>query len=121
MAYQVLVLEDDYAIRDMIVSLLQDEGYRVLGAANGLEGLEVVQQSPPDLILLDLHLPLMDGKEFARELARREIHIPLIVVSAAIEAEEWAEAMGAVAYLSKPFELEELNIAVAAIRTRART
>lgn len=120
MAYLVLVLEDDNAIREMIVSLLQDEGYRVLGAATGLEGLTVVQQSRPDLILLDLYLPVMNGKEFARELARREIHIPMIVVSAAIEAEEWAEAVGAVACLSKPFELEDLTNAVATIRTRAR-
>ncbi|HUX87779.1 MAG TPA: response regulator [Chloroflexota bacterium] len=120
MAYQVLVLEDDTAIREMIVSLLQDEGYHALSAANGLEGLEVVQQSLPDLILLDLHLPLMSGKEFANELTRREIPIPIIVVSASLDAEEWATEIGAVAWLGKPFELEELSDAVAAACTCIR-
>lgn len=120
MANQVLVLEDDFAIREMITSLLEDEGYRVLGAANGLEGLEVVHTSRPDLIVLDLHLPLMNGMEFAQALARENVQIPLIVVSAALDAEEWAEAAGAAATLSKPFELEDLTRAVAAVCVRAQ-
>jgi CheY-like chemotaxis protein len=69
----ILVVEDDPATRDAVVALLEDEGYVVMGAANGLQALEILARSePPSLILLDLMMPVMDGWKFLAERRRIE-------------------------------------------------
>lgn len=92
-----------------MVGSLEDEGYDVQTATNGVKALEAVQQSAPTLILLDMRMPVMDGWAFAR--AYRELptpHVPIIVLTAARDAGVYADQVEAAAHLAKPFDLNEL-------------
>lgn len=106
---KLVVVDDDAAIRDILEMVLSSEGYEVLTAADGFAALEAVRRSPPDLILLDIKMPVMSGSEFAK--AYREApgpHAPIVVLTAAQDAQGRATELGAEAYLPKPFELEDL-------------
>ena len=108
---EVMVIEDDFAIRETLRELLEEEGYRVVWAANGLEALSRLQRGqPPQLILLDLMMPVMDGWEFRR--AQRGdstlASIPVVVMSADATADHEPEELAADAFLPKPFELGRL-------------
>jgi CheY-like chemotaxis protein len=83
-ARPLLVVEDDAPTREMIGRMLAKEGWAVIGAENGRVALERVAEAPPDLILLDLMMPEMDGFQFVTELRKREAwrSIPIIVVTA---------------------------------------
>ncbi len=109
----ILVIEDDVALRDMVKMALEDENYEVQVAGNGREGLECLARQKPDLILLDLRMPVMSGWEFAREMQARNGHpAPVLVMSAAKDAEREAAQIGAVGCLAKPFTLDGLARAV---------
>ena len=110
-ATTVLVVEDDFDLRDALVPILEYEGHRVVSAANGKEALERLQtMPPPSLILLDLMMPVMSGEEFRAEQLRDPAlaSIPVVVVSAHSSAEERAARLGAVGCVKKPFEIEDL-------------
>ena len=104
-ATRLLVLEDDQAIREILAGFLADEGYQVQTAASGHQALSMIADEQPDLILLDMWLPIMDGWAFAAELRARGLTIPLMVMTAAHDAQEWAEQIGAAGYASKPISL----------------
>lgn len=109
----ILVVEDDSSIQSLMALVLEEQGYRVETAANGRQGLDVFEQCSPDLILLDMNMPVMNGWEFARELrATHDSQVPIVVVTASAEAKKAAEDIGAVGCISKPFELEALLRAV---------
>ncbi len=111
---EVMVIEDDYAIRETLRELLQEAGYPVTGAANGREALAQLKVGHvPRLILLDLMMPVMDGLEFraAQQLDPVLAPIPVIVISAGHESERIG-AMAADGYLAKPFKLDALLAAV---------
>jgi two-component system response regulator MprA len=107
---RVLVVEDDQSLREVIAEALLEDGYLVDAATNGQAGLELARQSPPDLVILDLMMPRMDGEEFC--LAVRQIEplasVPIIVVSAARSVDDAGLRLGASASLRKPFDLFEL-------------
>lgn len=104
----ILVVEDETDLRDFVAAVLMAEGYRVVGASNGLEALEEVTRNKPDLILLDMRLPVMDGWEFAKQLnAKRNSRIPIIVMTA-LQAKQIAREINATAYLQKPFDIDDL-------------
>ena len=110
-ATTVLVVEDDFDLRDALVPILEYEGHRVVSAANGKEALERLHaMPPPSLILLDLMMPVMSGEEFRAEQLRDPTlaSIPVVVVSAHASAEERARRLGAVGCVRKPFEVEDL-------------
>jgi len=110
-ATTVLVVEDDFDLRDALVPILEYEGHRVVSAANGKEALERLQtMPPPSLILLDLMMPVMNGEEFRAEQLRDPTlaSIPVVVVSAHPGAEERARRIGAAGCVKKPFEIEDL-------------
>jgi CheY-like chemotaxis protein len=112
---RVLVVDDDDGVRELITSALADEGYDVATARDGAEALASARRDPPALILLDIRMPVMDGRDFAR--AYREAtgpHAPILVCTAALDGAETARAMGADGFLGKPFLLDELLGAVAA-------
>ena len=108
----VLVVEDDDTLRTLILDVLIAEGYDVLAARNGVAGLDLVRQTQPAVILLDAHMPVMDGGAFLS--AYRQTpgpHAPVVVISGARGAE--ATSLGASGapvdgILEKPFDLEEL-------------
>jgi len=104
---RVLVVEDVEFNRDLVVQLLEDE-YEILTATNGAEGLEVALRERPDLILMDLSLPVMDGWEATRRIKANETlrGIPIIALSAhAMKGDEdRARESGCDDYLSKPLD-----------------
>ena len=113
-ARRVLVVDDDPDILDALSEILEVEGYRVQRARNGREALQRLEQGLPDLVLLDLMMPVMDGWEFARSLdpgARP----PIIVLSADRNVSAKAKEIGALGWLAKPFELSELLAAVRSV------
>ncbi len=106
----ILVVDDDTDIREGLSALLESEGFAVSEARNGQEGLELIKELSPALILLDLMMPVMNGWEFGRQLRSRPewADIPVIVLSAAGNVRGKASEFGALAYLPKPFDVEEL-------------
>lgn len=113
---KILIVEDVEMNRDLLVQLLEEE-YELVEATNGKEGLEAAGRERPDLILLDISLPEMDGWEVTRRVRADEAlrHIPIIAVTAHAMAgdEEKAYAEGCSAYLSKPIDEDELWAKVA--------
>ncbi len=114
----VLIIEDEKSICDFISKILGTNDYKVTSAPTGKEGLEVLTSLMPDLILLDLGLPDMDGLEIIRS-TRKWSSIPIIVISARTQEKEKVLALdaGADDYITKPFGTEEL---LARIRTAIR-
>ena len=116
---RVLVVDDDPDIRRVLVYALSDEGYEVDQAPDGHLALELVAQNPPDIILLDMKMPGVDGWAFARLYRERfEHHAPIIVLTAAQDAEQRAADIKAESYLSKPFDLDGLIMRVANVAKR---
>jgi CheY-like chemotaxis protein len=120
---QILVVDDDANLRHVLRHKLEQEGYSVILAANGFEALAQVQNHPPDLILLDLLMPAMDGYEVLMRL-RGDLNmtdIPVIVISALERgpAQKWSEAWGAVDFISKPFSLRKMVARVNSLLGRA--
>jgi urea transport system substrate-binding protein len=106
---RILVVDDDPDMQDVMALALEAGDYRVDRASNGQEALERVEERMPDLILLDMRMPVMDGWAFSAELRRRYGHrVPLVVCTAAEDARRRGREVAAVGCLSKPFELEEL-------------
>jgi DNA-binding response OmpR family regulator len=108
----ILVVEDDVSILDMVMQILRSEGYPVVGAKNGVEGLAECDRRTPSLILLDMRMPRMDGWEFSAALRARGIASPVVVMTAADDARRWADEVGADGYVVKPFEFFELLASV---------
>lgn len=112
----VLVVEDDIALRALVVLVLQREGYKVTTAVHGLDALERIGAGMPDLILLDIKMPVMSGGEFAavyRERYAEDSRAPVIVMTAAEHAARRAQEIGANGFLAKPFVINELVRTVA--------
>jgi len=103
------VVDDDQDLRSLVAMVLEEEGYTVETAADGRQGLDAVNRGMPDLILLDMKMPVMDGWEFAREFrARYNFKVPIVVLTAAADAKKRAEETGAVDWIGKPFDLDTL-------------
>ena len=105
----ILVVDDDDAIRDVVSTLLAEEGYEVVTAASGEEALAVLDHGEPSLVMLDMRMPVMDGWQFAEQLRQRfDGRVPVVVMTAAVDAAKRAEQVSAAAAVSKPFELDEM-------------
>lgn len=104
----ILVVDDDPDILEALSDILLAEGFAVRRARNGQEALARLSPAPPDLILLDLMMPVMDGWQFAHELRSLGYGTPLLVLSADQAVERHANQLLASAYLAKPFDLDEL-------------
>ncbi|HYO52402.1 response regulator [Archangium sp.] len=115
---KLLIVDDEVAILEALTDILSVEGYEVATAANGAEGLEHVHKDPPDLILLDLMMPVMDGQEMLRRLKEDTAlrSIPVVVMSAGRVSK--SELQGS-HFLAKPFELDDLLDTVAAELNKA--
>jgi CheY-like chemotaxis protein len=104
-----LVIEDDPDMRSLLVLMLEDRGHHVLAASDGRQGLDLLRHESPDLILLDMKMPVMDGWEFARQYrATHDSVSPIVVMTAAEDPRQRAEEVGAAAWLGKPVELDLL-------------
>ena len=117
---RVLVLDDEDEVRSVLMRTLQRAGHEALGAANGLEGLQVARTQPLDLVVTDLVMPEVDGLEFIRELGRLRPGMPVIAISGggvwdARSLLTVAGTLGALRTMSKPFELAEFLSLVAEV------
>lgn len=111
---RILVVDDEAVVRELVQWLLEDEGYHVLAVENGQVALSVVSTTTPNLILLDMGMPVMDGWAFAQAYAGLPgPHAPIVVCTAAVDAEQRAESIGAASFLRKPFKARELSYTVA--------
>ena len=105
----ILIVEDDDDLRDLVRTMLELEGFDVRTAQHGREALDRVAEHMPDLILLDIKMPVMDGRSFAVEFkARHGGLVPIVVMTAAEHAANRAQEVGAMGWLSKPFAFDEL-------------
>lgn len=105
----VLVIDDDQSIRELILLALQDEGYRVSTASDGVSALNLLQSTRPDVILLDMSMPVMSGVEFARVYRETDgPHAPIIALTAGRSPSMSATQISAAGYLAKPFDIDEL-------------
>jgi two-component system response regulator MprA len=116
---RVLVVEDDAEIADVLRRTLRQEGHEVRSAGDGVEALEVAEEFIPDLVVLDLGLPKLDGVEVLRRL-RAESDVPILILTARTETEDRVEGLdtGADDYLVKPFERQELLARMRALMRR---
>ena len=104
---RVLVVDDDPDIRDLLVSVLIDDGYEAMSAKNGRDALAVLDRWPADVVVLDLMMPVMDGWTFAERM-REKWSIPIVVLSAAGDLARQATRVGAADVVPKPFDIEML-------------
>lgn len=119
---RILVVEDDPIIRQTVTYALKRAGFDTLASADGLEGLEVATREHPDLIVLDLMLPGLDGYRFAEEVRRTNTEVAIIMVTALDGERDTVRGLdaGADDYLTKPFSMEELLARVRANLRRVR-
>jgi two-component system KDP operon response regulator KdpE len=119
-SYKTLIVDDDPKIRQLIRVNLEPRGYAVQEAADGLDAIKAIENNPPDLMLLDLVMPMMSGIDVC-VWTRKYFDMPIIVLSAQDEEQLKVQALdaGADDYISKPFSYEELMARVRAVMRRA--
>lgn len=119
MVYQILVVEDDVTLSETLVYNLERQGYGVLTTGNGRAALDIARTHPPDLLLLDVMLPGLDGFEVCRIL-RQELSVPILMLTARTDEVDKIVGLevGADDYLTKPFSMRELLARVKALLRR---
>ena len=105
----VLVIEDDQDIREVMEAILVDAGYRVATAADGADGVAEAASFDPDIIVLDLHMPQLDGGQVIRAYrGRADAHAKIVVVSAAARNDPLIGQLRVDDFITKPFEITDL-------------
>ncbi len=117
MSGTILVVDDDRGLQTALTEIFEDEGYRVAIAHDGYHALDQLAGVTPDLIVLDIGMPRMDGFTFADELVRRGLRpgIPMLVLTADGRAQQKAARVKAEGWLAKPFDVNELLERVAGL------
>lgn len=111
MQERILVCEDERFVRWALAEHLRESGYSVFEAADGIAALDIIGKSKPDAILLDLHMPRMDGFNVIRELKSSNSDIPVFVISGygQANANNMAAELGINGFIRKPFRLNEID------------
>ncbi|HEY0827415.1 MAG TPA: response regulator [Bacilli bacterium] len=114
MKKKVLIVDDQNGIRVLLVEVFSCEGYQTFQASNGKLALEIVRNESPDLVLLDMKIPGMDGLEILRQIRGINQQIKVIMMTAYGELDTIREATdrGALMHFTKPFDIDEMRIAV---------
>lgn len=122
MGQTLLIAEDDRAVRESLVRALQLEGYRAVAVGNGAEALEATARDQPDLILLDISMPIVDGLTVCKVLRADGNKVPVLMLTARTEIPDRVAGLdaGADDYLPKPFDLDELLARVRALLRRTQ-
>jgi DNA-binding response OmpR family regulator len=121
MPQTILIVDDETKLRQMIRLYLEQENYRVVEAANGRDALFVARESKPDLVILDLMMPEMNGYDFMRAYSK-EAEVPVIMLTARVEDQDkiLGLELGADDYVTKPFNVRELTARVRAVLRRGQ-
>ncbi len=111
---KILVVDDDAEVRMATRDFLSSKGYEVAVAEGGLEALRMIEASPPDVVLLDVAMPVMDGMETLRRIVATHPAMPVIMVTANADIEITSKVLqlGAADYVPKPFDLDYLDQAI---------
>ena len=114
MSAKILIVDDQYGIRILLNEIFQKEGYKTYQAANGVQALSIVEKDRPDLVILDMKIPGMDGLEILRRVKKHDETIQVIIMTAYGELDMIHEAMtlGAITHFAKPFDIDEIRAAV---------
>ena len=117
MKNKLLLVEDEPDLRLIVSEVLTDEGYEVLKASTGLEGLNIVKTEKPDIVVADVMMPVMDGFTMAKEIRKFNSNIPILFLTAKNTIDDIEEGFetGANDYLKKPFEFRELIVRIRAL------
>jgi two-component system, OmpR family, response regulator len=118
----VLIVDDEIAVADLLEDALTLGGYQTLRAENGMEALRLVREQSPDLLLLDINMPLMNGFEVLSRMRERGIDTPVLFLTARDDRDDEKHGLklGADDYVTKPFGVEELILRVKAVLRRAK-
>ena len=111
---RILVVDDDENLRWILQTQLDDMGYEASTAADGLQALDAIEQSPPSLVLTDLKMPGLSGRELLDRIRKEYPEVPVVIVTAfgTIQSAVHAMRAGAYDYLTKPIDFEELGLVV---------
>jgi DNA-binding response OmpR family regulator len=107
---KILICDDDPGILDMLSLILDDTGYEIITEHNSLNLSHIIQRISPDLIILDLWMPVLSGDQVLKSLRQNSStqHLPVIVISASQEGKNIAHQAGATDYIAKPFDIDDL-------------
>ena len=122
MAHRLLIAEDDRAVRESLARALGLEGYDVVAAGNGAQALELAKTGAPDVVVLDVSMPIVDGLTVCKVLRADGNRVPVLMLTARTETRDRVSGLdaGADDYLPKPFELEELLARLRALLRRTQ-
>jgi two-component system, response regulator, stage 0 sporulation protein F len=111
---KILIVDDQFGIRILLNEVFQKEGYNTYQAANGLQALDIVKKHDPDLVLLDMKIPGMDGIEILKRMKVIDKDIRVIIMTAYGELDMIQEAkeLGAIMHFAKPFDIDDIRAAV---------
>jgi two-component system, response regulator, stage 0 sporulation protein F len=114
MKEKILIVDDQFGIRILLNEVFQKEGYQTFQAANGVQALEIVTKHDPDLVLLDMKIPGMDGIEILKRMKVINPDIRVIIMTAYGELDMIQEAkdLGAITHFAKPFDIDDIRAAV---------
>jgi len=121
-AHRLLIAEDDRAVRESLARALGLEGYDVVAAGNGAQALELAKTGAPDVVVLDVSMPIVDGLTVCKVLRADGNRVPVLMLTARTETRDRVSGLdaGADDYLPKPFELEELLARLRALLRRTQ-
>ncbi len=114
MTGKILIVDDQYGIRILLNEVLQKVGYETYQAANGVQALEIAKEHSPDLVLLDMKIPGMDGIEILKRMKEYDSNIAVIIMTAYGELDmiQRAKDLGAITHFAKPFDIDDIRNAV---------
>ncbi len=111
---KVLIVDDQNGIRVLLMEVFSSEGYMTYQASNGKIALDIVRDEVPDIVLLDMKIPGMDGLEILKQIKQMKPHMNVIMMTAYGELDMIKEAtdLGALMHFTKPFDIDEMRVAV---------
>lgn len=114
MQRKILIVDDQFGIRILLNEIFQKEGYKTFQAANGVQALEIVNNEEPELVILDMKIPGMDGLEILKRIKKDNQSIKVIIMTAYGELDMIQEAIdnGAITHFAKPFDIDDILKAV---------